>query len=273
MTAYLWGSRGCKIRPSRNLQTRCLRTWRHHGKLGNSVQAGGASTGHCSPALTLCGFLLQTQHHWEPRNSSCTQAPSLQWGDVALVFWSHGPDLHSPCLIVTGVVRWSRSRIWCFYSRSALALRGLISEIIHFNDPLPCPCYLLSFYHRATSCFWLILPPLDLPPWFNNNIIFLMLTTAATQPSGPNWIRSLNDRSQFGMDLSLALGPSLSPEVINSSFFTGSTSLWYQNKPTTWSLGTSVRWGIMAIPLVTINDERVVYNQNVREGLPWWPSG
>lgn len=153
-----------------------------------------------------------------------------------------------------------------------LALRGLISETIHFNDPLPRPCRLLSFYHRATSCFWLILPPLDLPTWFNSNIVFLMLRTAATQPSGPNWIRSLSNGSQFGMDLSLGLVPSLSPEVINSSFFAGCTSLWYQNKPTTRSLGTSVRWGIMAIPSVTINDESVIYNQNVREGLPWWPN-
>lgn len=87
-----------------------------------SVQADGASIGHCSPALTLCGqrhegFLLQTQHQ-ELRNSSCTQAPSLQGGDVALVCCSHGPDLHSPRLIATRVVRWSRIRIWCFYSRS-----------------------------------------------------------------------------------------------------------------------------------------------------------
>lgn len=71
------------------------------------------------------------------------------------------------------------------------------------------------------------------------------------------------------MDLSLGLGPSLSPEVINLFFLH-----WLNQSLVSEQTHYLVPWNIcemriMAIPLVTINDESVIYNQNVREGLPW----
>ena len=124
----------------------------------------------------------QVLHHWEPRLKL------------------HSSPCH--CLLVSRSLPVSRSpriRIWCFYSTSALGL-GHTPETIHFNDLLSRSCYLLSQGYILLLAYS---ASLGFTTLVYHSVFFLILRTAATQPSVPNWIRPLNDGCQFGMDLSL----------------------------------------------------------------------